>query len=35
VFYIVPRAWTDHFLPLKLSVPAEITRVIVGRIDIL
>jgi hypothetical protein len=34
VFYIVPRAWTDHFLPLKISVPAEITRVFVGRIDI-
>ena len=34
VFYVVPRAWTDHFLPLTLSVPARITRVIVGRIDL-
>jgi len=34
VFYIVPRAWTDYFLPLELSVPARVNRVIVGRIDL-
>jgi hypothetical protein len=34
VFYIVPRAWTDYFLPLEFSAPARVTRVIVGRIDI-
>jgi hypothetical protein len=34
VFYIVPREWTDQFLPLEFSVPARVTRVIVGRIDI-
>ena len=34
VFYIVPREWTDYFLPLEFSVPARVTRVIVGRIDI-
>ena len=34
VFYIVPRAWTDYFLPLEFSVPARVNRVIVGRIDI-
>ena len=34
VFYIVPRAWTDYFLPLEFSVPARVTRVIVGRIDL-
>lgn len=34
VFYIVPRAWTDHFLPLTLSVPARVNRVMVGRIDL-
>lgn len=33
LFFIVPRAWTDHYLPLKISVPAEVTRVMVGRID--
>lgn len=35
VFYIVPRAWTEHFLPLTLSVPARVNRVIVGRVDLL
>jgi len=34
VFYIVPRAWTDYFLPLEFSVPARVNRVIVGRIDL-
>jgi hypothetical protein len=34
VFYVVPRAWTDHFLPLTVSVPARLQRVIVGRIDL-
>ncbi len=34
VFYIVPRQWTDYFLPLELSVPARVNRVIVGRIDL-
>ena len=34
VFYIVPRAWTDYFLPLEFSVPARLNRVIVGRIDL-
>lgn len=35
VFYVVPREWVDYFLPLQLSVPADMTRVIVGRIDLL
>lgn len=35
VFYLVPRAWTDHFLPLTFSVPARVNRVIIGRIDLL
>ncbi|HEV7606595.1 MAG TPA: hypothetical protein VGO61_04625 [Steroidobacteraceae bacterium] len=34
VFYIVPREWTDYFLPLEFSVPARVNRVIVGRIDL-
>ncbi|MEO8018931.1 MAG: hypothetical protein ABI769_14045 [Pseudomonadota bacterium] len=34
VFYLVPREWTDYFLPLEFSVPARVNRVIVGRIDI-
>ena len=34
VFYIVPTEWTGYFLPLDLSVPATVTRVLVGRIDL-
>lgn len=34
VFYVVPREWIDHFLPLELSVPARVERVILGRIDL-
>lgn len=34
VFYIVPGEWVDYFLPLTLSVPARVERVIVGRIDL-
>ena len=35
VFYIVPREWIDYFLPLQVSVPNEMTRVLIGRIDLL
>jgi hypothetical protein len=35
LFYIVPSQWTAHFLPLEISVPHELTRVIVGRIDLM
>jgi hypothetical protein len=34
LFFLVPRAWTDYYLPLNISVPAEITRVMVGRIEL-
>jgi hypothetical protein len=34
VFFIVPRAWTDFYLPLDISLPAEIHRVMVGRIEL-
>jgi hypothetical protein len=34
MFYLVPREWTDYFLPLEFSVPARVNRVIVGRIDL-
>jgi hypothetical protein len=34
-FYIVPRAWTDKVLPLKITgAPTEITRVMIGRIEL-
>jgi hypothetical protein len=34
LFFIVPREWTDFHLPLEVSVPAELTRVMVGRIEL-
>jgi len=34
VFFLVPRAWTDFYLPLKLSQPADLQRVMVGRIEL-
>jgi hypothetical protein len=35
LFYIVPPAWTEYVLPLRVSPkPTEITRVMVGRIDL-
>ena len=34
LFFIVPRAWTDRYLPLAVSAPAQITRVMVGRIEL-
>ena len=34
VFFLVPRPWVDHYLPLDISVPAKIERVMVGRIEL-
>lgn len=34
LFFIVPRSWTGHVLPLRVSTDAEIQRVMVGRIDL-
>jgi hypothetical protein len=34
VFFLVPRSWTDHYLPLHVSVDADIRRVMMGRIDL-
>ena len=35
VFFLLPRTWIDARLPLDLSTPADITRVMVGRIELL
>jgi len=35
LFFTVPRAWTDHYLPLEISVPADLARVMVGRIELI
>jgi hypothetical protein len=34
IFYIVPRAWVNYYLPVEISVPHQMTRVLVGRIDL-
>jgi hypothetical protein len=34
VFFIIPREWTDFYLPLEISRPADINRVMVGRIEL-
>jgi hypothetical protein len=34
LFFLVPQPWTDHVLPLDVSIDAEITRVMVGRIEL-
>jgi len=34
IFYIVPDEWINYFLPLQISTPNELKRVLVGRIDL-
>src|SRR5207247_2643045 len=34
LFFIVPRAWTDLYLPLRNSARAQVQRVMVGRIEL-
>jgi hypothetical protein len=34
VFFLVPRTWTDFVLPLDISQPADVRRVMVGRIEL-
>lgn len=34
VFFLVPRTWTDFYLPLEISPPSDLRRVMVGRIEL-
>jgi hypothetical protein len=34
LFLMVPRAWTDWYLPLDISVPCELKRAMVGRLEL-
>lgn len=34
LFYLLPQAWTDAVLPLECSLPADVSRTMVGRIEI-
>jgi hypothetical protein len=35
VFFLVPRTWTDRVLPLRFSQPVNVTRVMIGRIELI
>lgn len=35
LFFVVPREWTDAVLPLEISVPAQVTRSMIGRIELI
>jgi hypothetical protein len=34
LFYLVPRVWTDHYLPLTVTGEPKIERVMVGRLEL-
>ena len=34
IFYTVPEEWITNFLPLSISIPHKLTRVLIGRIDL-
>ncbi|MBL8896249.1 MAG: hypothetical protein JNM84_01415 [Planctomycetes bacterium] len=34
LFFVLPRAWVDAALPLHLSKPADVARVMIGRIEL-
>lgn len=34
VFFVLPSSWTDAHLPLSISAPADITRVMLGRVEL-
>jgi hypothetical protein len=35
VFFLLPQSWTDHYLPLSISAPAAVTRVMMGRVELI
>jgi hypothetical protein len=34
IFYLVPRVWSDYYLPLSISTAAKVERVMVGRLEL-
>ena len=34
LFFLLPREWTDHVLPMNLSVDAKLVRTMIGRVEI-
>lgn len=35
IFFVLPRAWIDAHLPLWTSIPADITRAMLGRVELM
>jgi hypothetical protein len=35
LFFVLPPSWTDAHLPLSISAPADITRVMLGRVELI
>jgi hypothetical protein len=35
LFFTVPRAWTDNYLPLEVSSSCEISRAMIGRLELI
>ena len=35
LFFVVPRGWTQHYLPVTISQPREMTRVMMERIELI
>lgn len=35
LFFLVPEAWTNHYLPLTISGAPQVTRVMMGRIELI
>lgn len=34
ILFLLPQTWTDRYLPVTLSVPAKISRTMVGRVEL-
>jgi hypothetical protein len=34
LFFMMPKAWTDWYLPLEASVPCEVKRAMIGRLEL-
>ena len=34
LFYLLPREWTDHVMPMKLSTDSRLVRTMIGRVEI-
>jgi len=35
LFFVVPREWVDYYLPLSLSKPADVNRVMIARVELI